>query len=146
MTTSEDQKKKAIIIVTAAGNKECNGTYTANGLSRGRPKWQNEETGAKILFWGGSCGWEMYDKYSSFTCRYWTGQTDDNTFPWSLKGSKWIVRPGNEGMEPPPTLIGKSIIGSKIEQQLFAEFLTNKLRIPKVISQLPWLYGEIVLE
>ena len=47
-------------------------------------------------------------------------------------------------MEPPPTVIGKYMIGLKVEQELFEEFLMDKLRIPTAVAKLPWLYGGIL--
>ena len=135
---------KAVIFVSGAGNKECNGIYTVTRKRGGKPEWDNKETGAYILWWGGRCGWEMYDKYDSSMCRYWTEVTDDDTYPWRLGTSKWIVRPGNKNMEPPPTVIGKYIIGLKVEQELLEEFLINKLRVPDAVAKLPWLYEEIM--
>eukprot|EP01084_Bolivina_argentea_P137143 241524_1 len=138
--------KKAILVVTGAGLDKCNGIYTVCGNSRNRPKWKNKATDAIILYWGGSCGWEMYEYYSGM-CQYWPGKTSDDSYPWKLpNGAKWIVRPGNKKIEPAPNVIGKYIIGEKQEQQMFESFLSNNLRIPKKVAKLPWLYFEMTLE
>lgn len=127
--------------------KECNGIYTVkqDDKKHGKPVWVCKATGAEILWWDRSCGWEMYHQ-NFYMCKYWTDETDEDTYPWNLGSSKWIVRPGNYNIEPPPTVTGKVCIGSEIEQRALKDFLMNVLRLPNQIASLPWLHAQIILK
>ena len=75
------------ITVAGAGLEECNGEYVVTDISyrHDKPKWCNTKTSANMYWWGGGCGWEMYYNNGGM-CKYWTGQTDEDTYPWKLKG------------------------------------------------------------
>mmetsp|Transcript_23269 Transcript_23269/g.44652 ORF Transcript_23269/g.44652 Transcript_23269/m.44652 type:complete len:207 (+) Transcript_23269:59-679(+) len=79
----QEEKIPRILIVSGAGLEACNGTYRrAAEEAKGRALWKNEATGAWIQWWGGGCGWEMFQRSDLF-CEYFTQQSDsDQSLPY----------------------------------------------------------------